>query len=83
MYYREHKKSVSSFDEKDTVGYVNKNKTSNTHLEANERYDSKFEVIHIRIPPDIKQRFKTFCEENNISMAKEILSLIVADMESY
>ena len=83
MYYREHKKSVSSFDEKDTVGYVRKNKTSNAQIEANERYNARFDKIFIRIPPSLKQEFMQLCEENNISMNREILSLIIADIESY
>lgn len=82
MYYRKHEKNVSSFDENDKIGYVNKNKTRNCQLDAAERYNSKMEVIYIRINPDLKYQFKKFCEDNNTNMNAEIVDLIKADLES-
>lgn len=57
MYYRQHEKSVSSFDQNDTIGYVNKNKTRNCQLDAAEQYDAKMAIIHIRVKPDLKYHF--------------------------
>jgi len=83
MYLREHNKTVSSFDNRDKIGYVNKNKTRNCQLDASKNYDEKFEKIFIRIQPALKQKFKDFCVKNNISMNAEIISLIEADIASY
>lgn len=82
MYYRKHEMSVSSFDENDIVGYVNKNKTRNCQLDAAENYNNKLEKIFVRIAPELKFRFQKFCEDNNTSMNAEIVSLIEADLES-
>ena len=82
MYYREHKKNVSSFDDKDVIGYVNKNKTRNCQLDASEKYESKMAIIHIRVSPELKFRFQKLCEDNSTSMNAEIVSLIEADLES-
>lgn len=81
MYYREHKKMVSSFDDKDVIGYVNKNKTRNSQLDAAENYDNKLEKIFVRINPELKYRFQEFCKDNDTSMNAEIVSLIEADLE--
>lgn len=82
MYHREHKKRVSSFDDKDVIGYVNKNKTRNSQLDAAENYDNKLEKIFVRVSPELKFRFQKFCEDNGTSMNAEIVSLIEADLES-
>lgn len=82
MYYRKHEMSVSSFDENDTVGYVNKNKTRNCQLDAAENYNNKLEKIFVRVSPELKFRFQKFCEDNSTSMNAEIVSLIEADLES-
>ena len=82
MYYRDHKKKVSSFDDKDVIGYVNKNKTRNCQLDASEKYESKMAIIHIRVSPELKFRFQKFCKDNGTSMNAEIVSLIEADLES-
>lgn len=82
MYYRKHEMNVNSFDDKDTVGYVNKNKTRNCQLDASKNYDSKMSIIYIRIDPELKLWFQKFCEDNNISMNAEIVSLIEADVLS-
>ena len=83
IYKRRHEKIVSSFDNDDKIGYVNKNKTRNCQLDASKNYDAKFEKIFIRIQPELKQKFKSFCVENNMSMNAEIISLIEADIASY
>lgn len=82
MYYRKHEKNVSSFDENDKIGYVNKNKTRNCQLDAAKQYDSKMAKMYVRISPDLKYLFQRFCEDNGISMNAEIISLIEADLES-
>ena len=82
MYYRKHEMSVSSFDENDTVGYVNKNKTRNCQLDAANNYNGKLEKIFVRVSPELKFRFQKFCEDNGTSMNAEIVSLIEADLES-
>ena len=81
MYYRKHEMNVSSFDEQDIIGYVNKNKTRNCTLDAIKQYDSKMAKIFIRIDPALKAKFKKFCDENNTSMNSEIVSLIEAEIE--
>lgn len=81
MYYREHKKKVSSFDNQDVIGYVNKNRTRNCQLDAAENYNNKLEKIFVRISPELKFRFQKFCEDNSTSMNAEIVSLIEADLE--
>lgn len=82
MYYRKHEKNVSSFDENDKVGYVNKNKTRNCQLDAAEQYNAKMAIIHIRVMPELKYQFQKFCEQNSTSMNAEIVSLIEADVRS-
>jgi len=82
MYYREHKKKVSSFDDKDLIGYVNKNRTRNCQLDAAENYNNKLEKIFVRVSPELKFQFQKFCEDNGTSMNAEIISLIEADLES-
>ena len=82
IYYREHRKNVSSFDDNDFIGYVNKNKTKNCVLDAVEQYDAKMGKIFIRLDPELKSRFQLYCKQNNISMNSEIISLIQADLES-
>ena len=82
MYYRKHEKNVSSFDENDKIGYVNKNRTRNCQLDAAEQYDSKMGKIFIRINPELKYQFQKFCEYNGTSMNAEIISLIEADVRS-
>ena len=80
--YQEHKKKVSSFDDKDVIGYVNKNRTRNSQLDAAENYNNKLEKIFVRVNPELKFRFQKFCEDNGTSMNAEIVSLIEADLES-
>lgn len=74
--------NVSRFDDRDVVGYVNKNKTRNCTLDASKNYDAKKAKIFLRLDFDLKEKFQQFCKENNISMNAEIISLIQADLES-
>lgn len=82
QYYREHTMTVSSFDNEDKVGYVNKNKTRNCQLDAQRKWDDKFAHYYLRIPEKLKKQFKELCELNNVSMNQAICDLIEADIWS-
>ena len=83
LYHRPHTLHVSAVDTLDTVGYVNKNKTRNCVLDAIEKYDASKSKIFVRLDPGLKTIFQDFCNERNISMNEEIVSLIEADICSF